>query len=201
MPDEDIFSNIETIFMSSLYEYYRFLYNKNNCSEFERTALFVYLRNYAYSGMFRFNAKGDFNVPYGGMAYNHKTLSNKLKYYQSDELLERFSRCEIECLDFEEFLQLHTPSENDFVFLDPPYDSDFSTYDKNVFGHAEHERLANYLTNNCKAKWMLVIKSTPFITGLYENTDVNIRTFDKKYTVNFKNRNNQNAEHLIITNY
>ncbi len=41
------------------------------------TALFVIIRNYAYSGMFRYNAKGEFNVPYGGIGYNHKNLDKK----------------------------------------------------------------------------------------------------------------------------
>lgn len=33
-------------------------------------ALFLFIRNYAYSGVFRYNDKGDFNVSYGGIATN-----------------------------------------------------------------------------------------------------------------------------------
>ena len=66
-------------------------------------------------------------------------------------------------IDFEDFFILHKPKKNDFVFLDPPYDSEFSTYAKNEFTRKDQERLANYLINNCKAKWMMIIKNTDFI--------------------------------------
>ena len=36
--------------------------------------------------------------------------------------------------DFEVFMEGLHLTRNDFVFLDPPYDSDFSTYAQNIFG-------------------------------------------------------------------
>ena len=90
---------------------------------------------------------------------------------------------------------------NDFVFLDPPYDSDFSTYAQNEFTKEDQRRLADYLCNKCKGKWMMVIKYTPFIFSLYDGKGLNISTFDKKYLVSFMNRNDKQAEHLIIMNY
>jgi len=53
------------------------------------------------------------------------------------------------------------------VFLDPPYDSDFSTYAQNTFGRDEQIRLCDCLKHT-KAKIMLVIKNTEFIYGLYK---------------------------------
>ena len=52
------------------------------------------------------------------------------------------------------------PNEQDFVFLDPPYDSEFSTYAQNAFTKEDQERLADYMINECKAKWMMIIKYT-----------------------------------------
>ena len=46
---------------------------------------------------------------------------------------------------------------------------------------------------------MLVIKNTDFIYNLYKK--FNIKSFDKKYSVSLKNRNDRSVEHLIITNY
>ena len=100
--------------------------------------------------------------------------------------------------DFEEFLNLISPTENDFIFLDPPYDTEFSTYAKNNFDKKEHERLAKYLSHT-KAKFMLIIKNTDFIYNLYNNKGFDIKSFDKKYLVSFMNRNEKNAEHLMIT--
>ena len=164
-------------------------------------ALFYFIRNFCYSGMFRYNGKGEFNVPYGGIAYNSKMLSKKLQYYRSQRLLDHFRNTQIYNLDFEQFLRVHNPTEDDFVFLDPPYDSEFSTYAQNEFSQVDQARLAYYMINECRAKWMLVIKNTDFIYNLYNKSGINIRMFDKEYMVSFMNRNNKKVTHLLITNY
>lgn len=183
---------------------YRYLYNNEDLNHNNpelHCALFYFMRNYAYGGMFRYSNKGDFNVPYGGIAYNNKLMMKKLNYYRSEALLKHFKETSIFNLDFEVFLRLTKPKENDFVFLDPPYDSEFSTYAKNDFTKADQERLANYMINECKAKWMMVIKNTDFIYGLYDKKGINIRIFDKEYLVSFMNRNDKKVTHLLITNY
>lgn len=203
MPDSDIYDNIETAFTSAMYTYLRALYNDKelkSCATLS-TALFVFLRNYAYSGMFRYNDRGDFNVPYGGMSYNRKTMSAKMDYYRSSELLRHLSKTTIENMDFEEFFKIHQPTERDFVFLDPPYDSEFSTYAQNEFTKEDQKRLADYLCTQCRAKWQLIIKYTPYIYSLYNREGIVIKKFDKKYLVSFMNRNDKDVEHLIITNY
>ena len=204
LPDADLNDNIETAIKSAVYMNYRYLYN---CQEITNNnpklhcALFFFMRNYAYSGMFRYSSKGEFNVPYGGIAYNSKLLNKKLHYYKSKELISHFKKTKIYNLDFEQFLRTIKPKENDFIFLDPPYDSEFSTYAQNAFTRDDQKRLADYLINECKAKWMMIIKNTDFIYGLYDKEGVNIRTFDKEYVVSFMNRNDKKVTHLLITNY
>ena len=166
LPEKDLEDNIETAIKSAVYMNYRYLYNQKSISDSAPTlhcALFFFLRNYAYSGMFRYSGKGEFNVPYGGIAYNSKMMTKKLNYYRSDKLLQHFANTKIYNLDFEEFLRTTNPTEDDFVFLDPPYDSDFSTYAQNAFTRIDQERLANYMINECRAKWMMIIKNTDFI--------------------------------------
>lgn len=204
MPEQDIFDNIETAFTSALYTYLRALYNnKELCHQQAElaTALFVFLRNYAYSGMFRYNDNGEFNVPYGGISYNHKLMHNKIDYYKSPELLAHLAKTTIESLDFMEFFRKHVPTERDFIFLDPPYDTEFSTYAQNEFTRDDQKRLADYLCDECKAKWLMIIKYTPFIYDLYNREGIIIQKFDKKYMVSFMNRNDKDVEHLIITHY
>lgn len=86
-------------------------------------------------------------------------------------------------------------------FLDPPYDTEFSTYAQNSFTKKDQERLANYLINKCKAKWMLIIKNTDFIYQLYHQQGIYIQTFEKEYLVSFMNRNDKKTTHLLISNY
>lgn len=204
LPDQDIYDNIVSAIKSAIYIEYREMYNNksielNNKSLF--SALFFFIRNYSYSGMFRYSKKGEFNVPYGGIAYNNKLMSKKLRYYKSDELLNHFTNTKIYNLDFEKFLRITEPNTEDFIFLDPPYDSEFSTYAQHEFTRADQERLANYLINECAAKWMMIIKNTDFIYSLYDKENINIRTFDKEYLVSFMNRNEKKVTHLLITNY
>ena len=204
LPNKDILDNIETAFKSAYYMHFRHLYNnsrKYNLNPVLQSAIFLFIRNFAYSGMFRYNASGDFNVPYGGIGYNRKNLLKKIDYLRTEDLKAHLDKTIIENLDFEDFFIQHPPKKNDFIFLDPPYDSEFSTYAKNEFTRHDQARLANYLTKKCKGKWMMIIKNTDFIYQLYENKGLNIRSFDKTYLVSFMNRNDKNVEHLLITNY
>lgn len=204
LPDGDLDDNIETAVKSAVYMNYRHLYNSKDIAsnhQMLHCALFFFMRNYAYSGMFRYSSKGEFNVPYGGIAYNSKLLTKKTSYYRSKELLCHFEKTKIYNLDFEEFLRTIRPNDDDFVFLDPPYDSEFSTYAQNAFTRDDQKRLSNYLINECKAKWMMIIKNTDFIYSLYHKAGINICTFNKEYVVSFMNRNDRKVTHLLITNY
>ena len=204
LPKQDILDNIESAFKSAFYMHFRHLYNnieKYNIEKSKEVAIFFFIRNFAYSGMFRYNKSGGFNVPYGGIGYNRKNLSKKLDYLQSRALINHLSNTNIDNLDFEDFFKKNKPTKNDFIFLDPPYDSEFSTYAKNEFTKDDQSRLANYLIKECKSKWMMIIKNTDFIFDLYNKENLNISTFDKKYMVSFQNRNDRNAKHLLIRNY
>lgn len=203
MSDEDIMSNIETAFKSAYYMYFRYLYNnkkKLKLSDEFYCAVFYFVRDYCYASMFRYNANGEFNVPYGGISYNKKDFSKKIKYLASNELRKYLSNTKIYELDFENFCNKIELTEKDFMFLDPPYDTEFSTYAKNNFDKEDQIRLSNYLKNTT-AKFMLVIKNTEFIYNLYKDCGFNIKSFDKKYLVSFMNRNDKDVEHLLITNY
>jgi len=204
LPNEDIIDNILGSMKSSFYMYIRYLYNKKNIAsnKAERTSYFYFIREYCYSGMFRFNKNGDFNVPYGGIAYNKKSFSKKVERMKDENLINHLKTTELYNLDFEEFLDNSKLNDADFIFLDPPYDTEFSTYDKNIFDSNSQKRLANYLLNKCNAKWMLVIKNSDLIFELYSNKDgIDIFSFEKKYLVSFMNRNDKDVQHLVIRNY
>ena len=196
LPEKDIYDNFECALKGSFYMFIRALYNKYDNSEY-----FYFIREYCYSSMFRYNSNGEFNVPYGGISYNRKNFQRKIDYIKSKELQSHFVNTDIYNLDFEEFLDKIKLNKNDFIFLDPPYDTDFSSYVNNTFDKQDQERLANYLINKCPAKFMLVIKNTEFISDLYSDKGLYITSFDKTYMVSFKGRNNRDCEHWLITNY
>lgn len=204
LPEADILANIECALKSAFYMYLRHLYNMNEVyaiASAEASAIFFFVRENAYASMFRYNRQGQFNVPYGGISYNRKDVARKIAALQSPAFQRHLAHTVIENMDFEAFLQKHVPSADDFIFLDPPYDSEFSTYARNEFSEHDQERLAHYLLHNCSTQFMLVIKNTAMIRSLYENSGLRIQTFDKTYLVSFQDRNNRTAEHLMIMNY
>ena len=204
LPDDDILDNMETALKSAFYMHFRYIYNhidNFNIDKHIKSAIFFFIRNFTYGGMFRYNSLGQFNAPYGGIQYNKKNLQKKVNYLKSKQLLHILNATAIENLDFEDFLGKYKPLKDDFIFLDPPYDSEFNTYTKNKFGKEDQKRLSDYLIKKCKSNWMLIIKNTDFIKQLYSNKGLSIKAFDKTYLVSFMNRNNKNTEHLLITNY
>ncbi len=204
LPDKDIADNIESAIKSAFYMHIRYLYNRHEIEKYSSTlytAFFLFIRNFAYGGMFRYNNKGQLNVPYGGIAYNRKNFMKKVNYLKSGILKEILEKTVIENKDFETFLKDNQPTPKDFIFLDPPYDTEFTMYANNDFTKKDHKRLAHYLLHDCPAYWMMVIKKTDFIYDLFNQKGINITSFDKTYLVSFMNRNDKETEHLIIKNY
>lgn len=202
MLKEEKQSHIECAFKSAYYMHFRYLYNEGrelgiNPSFY--TAIFYFIREFCYAAMFRYNKNGKFNVPYGGKSYNRKEFQKKIDYLKSEEIKDYMKNTQIYCNDFEDFLNQVNPQENDFIFLDPPYDSEFSTYAKNEFNKEDQIRLRDWLRKT-KADFMMIVKETDFMRELYEPY-FDITRFNKKYLVSFRNRNDRNTGHLIITNY
>ena len=202
---EDLIENLITGFAAGYYVYFRKVYNDITLgratapSEGFRSAVFYFVREYCYGSMFRYNAQGEFNIPYGGMSYNRKNMAAKIGHMFNRETKRVLRGTELCCLDFEEFFAQIQINEGDFIFLDPPYDTEFSDYEGRPFDKNDQARLAKALKAT-PAKFLLIIKNTEYIRSLYEN-DFYIHSFDKQYTYNVRSRNQRDVEHLIITNY
>ena len=155
---------------------------------------FYYQRKTCFSGMLRYNKNGKFNIPFGRYkTINYKDLKNK-----DYELL--LNKTEILNKDFNYIFENYN-DENNFMFLDPPYDSEFTDYGYCQFGKKEQEELAT-LFKDTKIKCLMIIGKTKFIEDLYK--DYIIDEYDKKYK--FKLYDNRigdeiNIKHLIIKNY
>lgn len=202
--EEDLQKNLLTGFTAGYYTYFRGVFNDlqlgrvSSPSPQYDAAVFYFIREYCYGSMFRYNDDGEFNIPYGGMSYNGKNLGAKIDRMFCSEVEALFQNTRIENADFERFLLDSALTERDFMFLDPPYDTDFSDYEGRDFTRRDQERLAGVLRDT-RARFILVIKNTPFIQSLYEGV-FPILSFDNQYTYNVRSRNDRSVEHLIITN-
>ena len=205
----DFTAIMTTAYKSAVYMYYRDLYNcQQTSTQGQRAALYLFLRQYAYNSMFRFSKTGNFNVPYGGQSYNNISLKTKLDYYQSAELIKALTETTITNLDFSDFLTKYPPQKDDFLFIDPPYDSVFSQYDQLPFDEIAQTKLATILIEQIVANWMIVISDTPLIRKLYpigmktaNSSKIKVQDFNKVYSTNFKNRNQRKTKLLLIKNY
>ena len=200
LSNDDLSQNIEGALKAGFYTVIRGVYNNHKKIDFLKVACFYFLRDYCYSSMFRYNSSGGFNVPYGGMSYNSRSPASRVEYWRNPDLLKHLQATSFYKLDFEVFLQKTKPSANDFIFVDPPYDSEFSTYAQNTFGADEQRRLADYLINKCDARFLAIMKNTDLIRGLYSGKGKGVQcfTYDKTYAVSFKDRNNREVEHLVV---
>ena len=205
LPEGDLQKNIETAFRSGFYMHFRDVMNYNGAkykiSLPKKIANYYFIREFCYGSMFRFNKSGHFNIPYGGIAYNSKDFRGKVDYIFSDEVKKLFKDTDIKNQDFEKIFNDYKFTKKDFIFLDPPYDTDFSDYEKKSFDKKDQERLAKCLYET-KANFILIIKDTPFISSLYKNKKgIKIDRFEKTYLYNVKGRNDRDVEHLIIYNF
>jgi DNA adenine methylase len=199
----DLLANVEGAIRAAMYMAVRGRYNGARVRDEwgpYRSADFLFLREFSYAAMFRFNGNDEFNVPYGGVTYNRKSLMDKVRLLFSAPMLARLAATEWRCLDFEPFLAEASPSGEDFVFVDPPYDSEFSAYDNKPFGWRDQQRLQETL-ESLSARVMVVIKDTPMVRTLYGSDRWNISESAKIYMWTIKSRNDREATHLQITNY
>lgn len=169
------------------------MFNDTTPKTYSDALLYYYINKTAYSGMIRYNAKGEFNVPFG--RYQHLNTSGVTLSH--NRLLQR---AQLFNLDYSEIFNMCR--EDDFIFLDPPYDCTFSDYGneeyKDGFNEENHRRLANDFANlPCKA--MMVIGRTPLTEELYDHFIVD--EYDKNYAVNIRNRFKAAAKHIVVANY
>ena len=191
---------LKSALKSAVYSALRQTYN-HGVTGLDRTAIYWFLREFCYGAMFRVNASGEFNVPYGGKSYDSRSMSARVLQWQTPAIENRLASTEFHQGDFQDFIENTGPVEEDFVFADPPYDSPFSTYDGKSFNRDDHTRLARCL-GNLSCNWMLVISETPFVRETYLSLpDIHVHTFTKEYAANIKCRFERKVTHLMVANY
>ena len=187
-------------------EYYYEIRNKdrnkstyNKLSDYTRAARTIYLNKACFNGLYRVNSKGEFNVPFG--------KKTKVNTYEGNNLITvsnylTMNDIKILNVDFEEAVA--TAKKGDFVYFDPPYDSDkaiFNSYTEEGFNKDDQRRLASvYKELDKKGVYvMLSNHNTVLIKELYK--DYNIHIIEAKRNINSNAEKRGKVEEVIITNY
>ena len=164
--------------------------NPDNHTPEIQAVSYIIVRQLCFSGMERYNAKGEFNVPFG----HYKKMSCNLTPDHHTFL----SKCDIRQGSFVDLFDDVTA--DDFVFIDPPYLERLG-YTQGDGGDSLHEELARSLKST-DAKWMIIHSDHEFYRESYR--DYNIIDKDFAYAQRFgkgKDHTGAKVKHLYITNY
>ena len=171
----------------------------NKLADYKKAARTIYLNKACFNGLYRVNSKNEFNVPFG--------KKEKVNTYEGQNLgvvhcILNFNDIKLLSTDFEEAVK--DAKKGDFVYLDPPYDSDTSTfndYTENGFNKDEQRRLAllfkELSDRGCYV--MLSNHNTILVNELYK--DFNIHVIEAKRNINANGKKRGKVEEVIITNY
>jgi DNA adenine methylase len=174
--------------------YYKIRDEMEITNQLDSAKRFYYQRKTCFRGMMRYNKSGKFNIPFGKYKkINYSDLLNK-------QYKNLFKHTKILNKNFEYVFKKYN-DENNFMFLDPPYDSTFTDYGYCKFDRDDHKQLAK-LFKKTKIKCLMIIGKTDFIEELYK--DYIVAEYDKKYR--FKLHSGRigdeiNNKHLVIMNY
>lgn len=155
-------------------------------------ARFFCLREFCFGGMFRANGSGAFNVPYAGRSYDNKNFVRKVLAATSEDAVNLLRRTSVQLCDFQGPVIEAGRREDDFVFLDPPYDCRFASYGPGRFGEQDHRRLFT-APATVRCKMLLVTQSTPLTRQLVDglcrrNTAVVVDSYRAKYAFSIRGR-------------
>ncbi len=165
---------------------------------------FYTLMFYSFSQQFRFNNKGDFNMPCGNDCFSEKNeeyVKNGCRFYHSDNV-------HLSNMDFRS-IPIDMITDKDFVYLDPPYFNTTATYNESRGWTEKDERdLYKFLENlsGHDIKWGMSnvfenkgVVNQKLVDWCNEN-NLKVYTFDK-FTYMACGKGNSNAKEVLITNY
>jgi DNA adenine methylase len=172
-----------------------------------RVAMTIFLNRTCFNGLYRLNASGGFNVPFG--RYKNPLICNKENLLAISELLQKA------VITNEDFAVVKKHIKPDsFVYFDPPYrplnkTSNFTSYMANVFDDKEQERLAGLvkaLSNKGRIKIMLSNSdpknenpSDDFFDKLYDG--FNLVRIKARRLINCNVSKRSHINEIIVTNY
>lgn len=186
-------------------------FNEEQLTCIEKTALLLFLNRTCFNGLYRENARGKFNVPFG--RYLSPTICNESVIYADSELLNRFN-VQILNSDFKDIYKHIDAFGFNFIYFDPPYrplttTSSFNNYVKEGFNDDDQLKLANFcrqLSARDKVLWMLSNSdcssknpSDTFFEEIYRGFDIQ-RVYASRMVNAQANKRGKLTE-LLIRNY
>jgi DNA adenine methylase len=161
---------------------------------YSHSALFYALNQTCFNGLWRENAKGHMNVPWGKR--KGFELPDLAPYSRALRLVDLTSMDAAHFLASRTWGSLHRIAPA-FLFVDPPYYGTFDAYCGGPKGMPFHAGLRDRLAE-IREPWMVTYQDNPFVRLIYR--DYRIVEFDAPRRV-AANGNRKPAKELAIMNY
>lgn len=181
-------------------------YNEDNLSENERAAYMIFLNITCFRGMYRENASGGYNVPFGH--YSKPKICN-IDVIMADH--EALKKVDIYCGDYKNVIS-HLGKGYNFVYLDPPYralegSSNFNQYSRNGFSDKEQMELKDFCDRltikGCKVmlsnSYSTNDDGTSYFENLYSGYQAD-KIYASRYINAYVTKREKQAE-ILIKNY
>lgn len=154
----------------------------------EAASLFYYLNRTGYNGLCRFNRAGAFNVPFG--RYPSIGYVRDFSSYVPALGGWTFTAGDLAAV------ALH---RDDFVYADPPYDVDFTSYATGGFSWDDQERTALHFAAH-RGPVVLVNQATPRIDALYRKLGYSVSYLDAPRRISC-NGDRRPAREIVATRH
>jgi DNA adenine methylase len=181
---------IETRYDERLFYVHRARFNEliknRRAKSAEAAQLFYYLNRTCFNGLCRFNRRGEFNVPFG--QYKIVSYANDLLVYRKLFRTWSFANKDVEALSLE---------AGDFIYADPPYDVEFTTYSAGGFSWDDQVRTAELLAKH-RGPVLLSNQATSRIVDLYRSLKFDFKFLDAPRRISC-NGNRQTAREVLAT--
>ena len=166
-------------------------------SSLTNAAQFLFLNKTAFNGLYRENAKGDFNVPFNNA--DNLSLFQREQFVTSSAMLQGAT---LQVADFRKAVQ--KAKSGDLVYFDPPYvpvsaTSSFTDYTKAAFGHTAQTALRD-LAVELRSKGVFVVLSNSYseiVSDLYKGFELNEISINRLVAAESASRGKV-TEYLII---
>ncbi|MEO8436573.1 MAG: Dam family site-specific DNA-(adenine-N6)-methyltransferase [Pyrinomonadaceae bacterium] len=142
------------------------LINEGNSETAEAAQLFYYLNRTCFNGLCRFNLSGEYNVPFG----KYKTINYAADFYEYREGLRPWAFTTVD-------LELLAIEPDDFIYADPPYDVEFTSYSAGGFDWDDQVRTAEWLAKH-PGPVVVSNQATPRIVELYRRLGFELKFLD-----------------------
>lgn len=140
--------------------------SKGESQSSEAAQLFYYLNRTCYNGLCRFNRSGSFNTPFG----RHKSINYATNFSTLRTVIRDWTFTNTDAA-------LVKVEPEDFVYADPPYDVEFTTYSAGGFSWADQVRTAEWLAAH-PGPVVLSNQATNRIVKLYRELGFALRFLD-----------------------